>query len=144
MVTVSTGAVASGPERTTARPAPEPTVASTASESTVPRRATTAPRASAVSSTSAPEQPTEIELLKQAQAALGSQPQRALSLVARAAQLYPRGALGQEREMIRIQALAATGRRGQALAAAAAFKKGNPRSAYCRRLEALFPELKGK
>jgi len=85
--------------------------------------------------------PSEVELLKQAQSALGSNPGRALALVNRASQLYPRGSLGQERTMIRIQALIGVGRRGEAHAAATAFRASHPGSPHNRRLEALFPEL---
>lgn len=85
--------------------------------------------------------PTEIELLQRAQSALGSQPARALALVDEATSLYPQGGLGQEREMIRIQALAGVGRRPEALAAARAFRDRYPSSPHVRRLEQLFPEL---
>ncbi|MBI4954032.1 MAG: hypothetical protein HY908_18560 [Myxococcales bacterium] len=98
---------------------------------------------SAAPSASVEPQPTELELLQQARAALGGDPGRALALTTRAAELYPKGALGQEREMIRIQALAGAGRRAEALAAARAFEASHPGSAYARRLEQLFPELAG-
>ena len=88
--------------------------------------------------------PSEVELLKQAQAALGADPGRALVLVQQAAQRYPGGALAQEREMIRIQALLGLGRSGQARAAAEAFRARHPSSPHCRRLETLFPDLESR
>jgi hypothetical protein len=82
---------------------------------------------------------TEIELLQRAQDALGSAPARALDLVNRHATRFPGAALGQEREVIAIDALVRLGRTGEARARAAAFAARFPTSAHLRRLEALVP-----
>jgi len=112
-----------------------------ASTPTPPTGATTALLMPTATADAGETKPSEIELLKEARAALSGEPARALALVGRAAQLYPRGALGQEREMIRIQALVGVGKRDQALAAARALTARHPDTAYARRLRSLFPEL---
>jgi len=77
----------------------------------------------------------EIEILREAQAAAGSSPARALALADEHERSYPNGSLGQEREMIRIQALVALGRRDEARARAASFKAAHPGSAYAQRID---------
>ncbi len=114
--------------------APTPSIAPSAA----PSGSTTLSSSSVSSSGS---QPSDIELLLQARAALGSQPALALSLVNKAARLYPRSGSGQERAMIRIQALVGMGKRAQALAAARAFQSSYPRSGHNQRLGTIFPEL---
>ncbi len=86
----------------------------------------------------APPRP-EIAILKEARESLGSNPARALALVDEHARSHPKGTLGQEREMIRIQALVGLGRKDEARALADAFKKRNPNSVYVQRLDAMFP-----
>lgn len=97
------------------------------------------PEASAFASSSSSVEParSEATILREARGALSGSPARALALCDEHATAYPRGALGQEREMIRIQALLALGRRGEAQARVEAFKKANPGSAYAQRLDAL-------
>jgi hypothetical protein len=92
----------------------------------------------AASSAAAGGEP-EVELLQRAQAALGADPARALALVREHEQRFPRGALGQEREVIAVGALVALGRTSEARARAARFVELFPRSAYRRRIEALAP-----
>ena len=102
-----------------------------------------APASGPASGPSASPRPSdsEVGLLMKARAALASSPAQALHLVAEAQRLYPRGRLGPEREVIRIQALAGAGRRQEAIDLARALIAGNPDSAYARRLASLFPEI---
>jgi hypothetical protein len=85
------------------------------------------------------ESDTEIQLLQRAQDALGSSPSRALDLVNRHVARFPRATLGQEREVIAIDALVRLGRVGEARSRAAAFAAQFPTSAHLRRLAALVP-----
>jgi len=83
-----------------------------------------------------------MEILKDAQAAKRSNPAQALAFVDEHARSHPRGAMGQEREMIRIESLVLLGRKQEAQALADAFRKSNPGSAYAQRLDALLPPTK--
>lgn len=82
---------------------------------------------------------TDIQLLHRAQDALGGAPSRALDLVSRHAARFPGSALGQEREVLAIDALVRLGRVSEARARAAAFAARFPTSAHLPRLEALVP-----
>ena len=82
---------------------------------------------------------TEIQLLQRAQDALGGSPARALALLDQHAARFPGAGLGQEREVIAIDALVRLGRAEEARARAAAFAARFPRSAHLRRLDALVP-----
>ncbi len=82
---------------------------------------------------------TEIQLLQRAQDALGSSPSRALDLVNRHVARFPRATLGQEREVIAIDALVRLGRVGEARTRAAAFAAQFPASAHLRRLATIVP-----
>ena len=79
----------------------------------------------------------ELRLIREAQAALGSNPARALSLAAEHARDFPRGVLSQEREVVSIDALNRLGRTTEARARAERFRKSNPGSAYLPRIERL-------
>ena len=92
--------------------------------------------ASAAPSASAPPPRAELELLKEAHQLRAQDPSRALALVNEHASAYPKSAMGQEREMIRIEALLNSGKRAEAKALADAFRAKNPTSAYARRLDA--------
>ncbi len=74
--------------------------------------------------------PTEVALLRQAQQALKSDPQRALSLAQQHSRLYPSGHLNQEREVIRIEALRRLGRDTEAKRLGDRFEKRFPDSAH--------------
>jgi hypothetical protein len=74
--------------------------------------------------------PSEAALLNQAQAALKTDPKRALSLTRQHKQLYPSGALGQEREVIAIEALSRLNKKGVAEQRAKGFEKKYPDSAH--------------
>ena len=84
-----------------------------------------------------PTPESEVDLLKRARSALGPAPATALTLTAEHAARFPRGALGQEREVLAIQALVQLGRRDEARARAARFLAAFPGSAHRVRLEAL-------
>jgi hypothetical protein len=125
--------------------APVPAISAPAPEASAAPLASGAPRASAAlvalsasASASAPAR-SEIEILREAQAALASSPTRALALTDEHARAHPKGSMGQEREMIRIQALVALGRRDEARALAKAFKERHPSSAYAQRLDSMLP-----
>lgn len=82
---------------------------------------------------------TEIQLLQRAQDALGSGPAQALDLINHHAVRFPGSSLGQEREVIAVDALVRLGRVGEARARAAVFAARFPTSAHLRRLAALVP-----
>lgn len=117
--------------------APEPPAVPPPSPSQAPAPAQpSAPRAPVPVASSPPES----ALLADAQRALvGGEPARALALVDAHARAYPGGSLVQEREMLAIQALVAQGRRADAAARAAAFRRAYPGSTHLARLDALVP-----
>jgi hypothetical protein len=81
----------------------------------------------------------ESEALVKARAALQSgQGGEALSLVDDARRRFPKGVLGQERDVVSIEAMAISGQRSQALALAKAFVAAHPRSAHSARLRTMF------
>jgi hypothetical protein len=82
---------------------------------------------------------TEIQLLQRAQDALGSSPARALDILNQHAARFPGAGLGQEREVIAIDALVRLGRAGEARERAAAFAARFPTSAHLRRIGSLVP-----
>lgn len=88
-------------------------------------------------SAAAPRARSEVEILREAEAALGSHPSRTLALVAEDARLHPNGVLVQEREMLRIEATLALGRHAAADALVKQFRARYPGSAYTQRLNDL-------
>ena len=84
----------------------------------------------APSPSSVPGAPTEIELLRDARLALRQSPAVALAFAEQHARLYPQGKLSQERELIAISALVASGRRTAALSRGARFEQNFPTSPY--------------
>ncbi|MFO0612904.1 MAG: hypothetical protein U0414_09965 [Polyangiaceae bacterium] len=84
----------------------------------------------------------EIDLLREAQSSAASSPAHALALCDEHARLYPSGALSEEREFIRIQALMAAGRVGEARSLADAFEARHPGSAHNVRLEEIVGRAK--
>ncbi|MFO0759272.1 MAG: hypothetical protein U0359_22460 [Byssovorax sp.] len=82
----------------------------------------------------------EVTLLQHAQDALGASPARALDLLGQHAARFPGAALGQEREVMSIDALVRLGRTGEARTRAAAFAARFPTSAHLGRIEALLGE----
>jgi hypothetical protein len=77
----------------------------------------------------------EAALLERAQAALRADPSGALALTEQHQRRYPKGALGQEREVIAIEALKRLGRAEAASARAAAFERYYRGSVHRPRLE---------
>lgn len=79
----------------------------------------------------------EAKLLLRAKAALASNPQKALANVDEHDAAFGGGALGEEREVIRIEALVRLGKRDEAARAAAAFRARHPQSSHLPRVERL-------
>jgi len=84
----------------------------------------------------APAAPSESEskLIGSGQRALRSDPRAALALAQRHAALHPEGALSQERELLRFDALVALGERAAAHVQAKRFLQRYPRSSHSLRL----------
>jgi hypothetical protein len=85
----------------------------------------------------------EAALLGRAHHALGADPSRALALTEEHRRDYPAGLLGQESDLIAIEALAALGRTGDARDRAARFRARYPSSAHLRRIDRLLGEPNG-
>jgi len=79
----------------------------------------------------------EAALLGRAQQALSGNPASALALTEEHRRAYPSGALGQESEVIAIEALAELGRVGEARSRADVFRAKYPSSAHLRRIDRL-------
>ncbi len=128
----------SSPADSEPNPDSEPN-APTRSRSTTPRSASDAPAPSDRSAnTDEPELATrepEIALLKRAREALARNPGTALALAEQHRELYPKGRLGQEREVIAVTALMRMGLPTSAKDRAEQFKRSYPRSAYIGQLE---------
>lgn len=97
-------------------------------------RGSSSPAGSAASTAPGPSSatgaPSEIELLRDARLALRQSPAAALAFAEQHARLYPQGKLTQERELIAISALVASGRRTAALSRGARFEQAFPTSPY--------------
>lgn len=102
-----------------------------------PRAVRSAPSASTPSQApiQAPVRELEFAIVQRAQAALASDPARALSIADEHARTYPAGELVQEREVVAVEALAHLGRSGEAKSRAKALLKRFPRTPYVPRLE---------
>jgi hypothetical protein len=79
--------------------------------------------------------PSQTELLAKAWQALTTSPTETLRLVELDLRLHPRGALVEERDALRIQALAALGRRADARELATRFLDQHPRSVHRKAVE---------
>ncbi|MGC4087015.1 MAG: hypothetical protein QM756_03760 [Polyangiaceae bacterium] len=141
LATRSGDEVAPMPSHNAVQPPPAPTPATSA-----PIEMPSAPTASASAPAPKPavaptanraDPEAELALMREAQAALGSDPARALALTKQHAQKYPRGVLAQEREVVAIDALKRLGQNGEAAARAARFRQSHPESAYLPRIERL-------
>jgi hypothetical protein len=86
---------------------------------------------------------TEGELLRRAHDALSGDPAKALALTEEHTKRFPGGMLGQERELVAIEALIKLGRIGQARVRGASFLQRFPTSAHARRVRTLVPGLEG-
>jgi len=82
----------------------------------------------------------EIALLRDARATLAVDPAEALAITERHRAAFPRGALGQEREIIAITALVKLGRTEAAQKRAEQFRAAHPTSAYLVQLERILPK----
>jgi hypothetical protein len=126
---------------------PQPELPSSVQPSRVPSGLTALPAkpkppaAASASSSAAP--PTELELIREARGALGSDPARALALTQQHARLFPGGALTQEREVLAIESLSRLGQTAQARKRAESFAAAHPESAYVPRLERAVGALRG-
>jgi hypothetical protein len=78
---------------------------------------------------------TELELVQRAQAALASDPQRALAITREQGRLYPDGEYVQEREVFAVEALSRLGQKDEAWQRAAALVQRFPRTPHAARLE---------
>jgi hypothetical protein len=85
----------------------------------------------------------EAALLDRAHQSLAADPSRALALTEEHRRDYPSGALGQESDLIAIEALAGLGRLGEARDRAAHFRERYPSSAHLRRIDRLLGEPAG-
>ena len=114
---------------------PEPSVAVPAAAN----RVTPAPAtpAVAVSAPPAPDSAQDAALLQEARGLVASNPARALTLTRDHELHFPNSALTEERQALRIEALAHLGRHAEAARALSAFDRRFPRSIYARRLHAL-------
>lgn len=79
----------------------------------------------------------EAEMLGEAQAALATDPGRALALTDAHRRQFPHAVLGQEREVIAIEALARLGRKAEAKARAERFLAAHPSSAHRSKIESI-------
>ncbi len=113
--------------------APEPTITTTSPEPAPPSARET-PSTNAPSA-QAPAGPSQTELLAQAWQALATRPAESLRLVELDAKLHAKGALGEERDALQVQALAALGRRDDAKTLATRFLARYPQSVHRKAVE---------
>jgi hypothetical protein len=93
---------------------------------------------------SARSQVSEVELLTRAQVLVDSQPSAALDVLHEHERVYPAGLLREERDVLRIDAEWALGRRETALVHARSFVQRYPRSTQARRFETLLSDHKNE
>jgi hypothetical protein len=93
--------------------------------------------AHAGSATSDAPKVSELDLMRDAKAALPVDPNQALSILNRHARLYPSGVLAQEREVLAIDALLRLGRKSEASGRAARFSSNYPASAHWPHIQRL-------
>jgi hypothetical protein len=126
-------------------PAHEPAPSVVSPEPPRPKKTlkTIAPDAERLAPSPQPDVVAELALLRRARAHVRSAPSRALELVTEHERSYGSGALVEEREVIAIEALLASGRTATAEQRAERFFEAYPRSAHARRIRALLAELGG-
>jgi hypothetical protein len=125
------------PVRPTDKVAPEAQLPATRS-SHPPSRAKRVAKPAAKAGASDPAR--ELALLTRAKRLLASDPAHALALAEQHAQLYPRGAFAEEREVIAIEALMRAEAREAARARAQAFRASYPRSTHLDRVRVVLLE----
>jgi hypothetical protein len=86
----------------------------------------------------------EAALLRRAREMTNAAPARALELLQEHEVRFPRSALVQEREVLRIEALFRLGRSGQATALARGFPQKFPMSGHLPRVEELLRQFAGQ
>jgi hypothetical protein len=130
------------PEATlSAAPSASATVIAVASAapSATPVASQTAAAAAPPSASAVPVEQ-EVSMLARAHdALLHGSPDRALAIAGEHARIHPRGMLAQEREVIAIEALLASGQPDRARARAAAFRTAYPSSSHRARIDRLVP-----
>ena len=140
------GAIAIPRAASASEPHPAPTPAEPPSFSSATVAMSSKPAGSSAASAHALGKPSEagpepsqdeLALVARAQEALARTPGAALSLVAEHERTFPRGALGQECEVIAIDALLKLGRMTEAEARAGRFHQRFPTSALGRRVDVL-------
>jgi hypothetical protein len=87
--------------------------------------------------------PSELSLIERAEASR-TRPIEALAFLAKHEEIYPRGALAQEREVLAIELLLKAGKSSQAEARAERFADVYPRSAHLPHLRALLTRANAK
>ncbi|MFM2418010.1 MAG: hypothetical protein RL385_2733 [Pseudomonadota bacterium] len=92
---------------------------------------------SGVADNAAQAAPTELGLLRQAQASLNSRPREAFALTQKHRASFPRGQFAEERDALAIQALMRAGERNAALDLAAHFVNAYPKSAHAHQFREL-------
>jgi outer membrane biosynthesis protein TonB len=125
-----------------------PPVASPSGPETKPSAAARPEAAAAPAPAPAPERPapreestTEVALLDEARQALGGNPAKALQLTRLHEQRFPGGVLGQEREVIAIDALSRLGRTAEAKRRAERFNARYPGSAHQSKIDRLITRI---
>ncbi len=98
------------------------------------------PVAAPVEPESAPSLADELRVVDEARGALRDEPARALAALDDAARRFSRGQLADEREALRVEALARLGRWDEARVRAAALEARAPQSPQCARVRALLRE----
>lgn len=134
--------VASAPNAMIPELAPTASSVARVSSTEALRPATPSPPGASVAPSASVPARSESDILREAQANASSSPSRAIALCDEHARLYPSGALSEEREFIRIQALMAAGRVGEARALADAFEARHPGSAHSLRLQEIVGKAK--
>jgi len=131
---VSPGPVVQPATPETAVKAPEPPAAELPVEAKSPDRRT--PKDAATTWD-------EPQLIERARKALSTEPRRALALAQEHQRRFPAGALGVERDVIALEALARTGQTAEARRRALAFEAKYPSSIHLPRVRALLARLGG-
>jgi hypothetical protein len=83
----------------------------------------------------------EPQLIERARKALAADPRRALALTQEHQRRFPAGALGVERDVIALEALARSGQTAEAKRRATAFESKYPKSIHLPRVQALLLRL---
>jgi hypothetical protein len=83
----------------------------------------------------------EPQLIERARKALAADPRRALALTQEHQRRFPAGALGVERDVIAVEALARSGQTAEARRRATAFEAKYPKSIHLPRVHALLLRL---